>query len=93
MARTKLSDEQIAGGLSGLPGWSYQNGQITKAYDFESYATGLAFASTVGFMADKLDHHPDLFIGYRKVRVSLNTHDVDGISELDFELAGRIELL
>jgi 4a-hydroxytetrahydrobiopterin dehydratase len=48
------------------------------------------FATHVGLLADQMDHHPDITIGYQKVKVSINTHDVDGISELDFVLARKL---
>jgi len=93
MARIALSETQIADGLTGLPGWSFDGKQIVKEFAFDSYASGVMFASAVGQLADRMDHHPDLFIGYRKVKVGLNTHDVNGVSELDFELAARIAQL
>lgn len=70
-----------------------QEGQLTKTYAFASYAHGLAFASAVGMAAERLDHHPELTIGYRRVTVSVNTHDVSGISWLDFELAAFADSL
>jgi 4a-hydroxytetrahydrobiopterin dehydratase len=91
MSRIKLTDSQISDNLSKLSGWELINGQISKQYTFSTYKAGLVFATVVGHLADQMDHHPDLFIGYQKVRVSLNTHDVGGISELDFELAGKID--
>jgi 4a-hydroxytetrahydrobiopterin dehydratase len=93
MAVQALTELQIKAGLSGLPDWDFVEGQITKTFSFDSYAAGIMFASAVGWLSDRMDHHPDLHVGYRKVRVSLNTHDVGGVSELDFELARRIELL
>jgi 4a-hydroxytetrahydrobiopterin dehydratase len=89
--RRKLSDAEVSEGLARLPGWVLEGGQIAKQYTFSSYKEGLVFASVVGYLADRMDHHPDLFIGYKKVRVALNTHDVDGISPLDFALAEAIE--
>jgi 4a-hydroxytetrahydrobiopterin dehydratase len=47
----------------------------------------------VGHFADRMDHHPDLYIGYQKVEVAMNTHDLDGISTYDMELARLIETL
>ena len=87
----KLSDEQIAEKLAVRDGWNFSGGQIHKVYEFESYATGLSFASAVGFIADAMDHHPDLIITWRKVEVRLSTHDVSGVSELDLQLADNID--
>jgi 4a-hydroxytetrahydrobiopterin dehydratase len=93
LAYRKLTPEELESCLATLPGWSVENGQITKQFEFKSYASGLAFACAAGFVADKLDHHPDLYIGYLKVRVSMNTHDVGGLSPYDLELARNIEAI
>lgn len=89
----KLSDTEIAEELAVYPGWALDGGQITKTYEFKNYKDGVVFASAVGHVADKLDHHPDMYVGYGKVRIAVNTHSVNGISPYDFELARRIELL
>ena len=93
MERRKLDQSEIDSALAGLNGWSLDGGQIKKEYTFETYKSGLVFAVAVGHLADRMDHHPDLFIGYQKVKVGLNTHDVGGISAWDFELAKQIESL
>lgn len=87
----RLSPNELAAGLAELPEWSEENGQIAKTFGFENYLDGVAFASAVGFAAEQLDHHPDIAIGWRKVRVGMNTHAVDGLSPFDLELARRIE--
>jgi 4a-hydroxytetrahydrobiopterin dehydratase len=87
----KFEPIEIESELNRLEGWSFDGKQICKRFEFDCYQKGLVFATHVGLLADRLDHHPDLFIGYRKVIVKLNTHDVDGISELDFQLATAIE--
>lgn len=93
MERRKLESGEIESNLAGLPGWLVENGQIVKTYQFDSYKAGLVFAVSVGHFADRMDHHPDLFIGYQKVRIGLNTHDLGGVSTWDFELARQIESL
>lgn len=75
------------------PGWALENGQITKTFEFPSYLAGVTFVSAIAHLAEAMDHHPDLDLRYRKLRVAINTHDVGGISPLDFELARRIEAL
>lgn len=91
LAYVKLTDDQVASSLRELEGWALENGQITKSFGFQTYKDGIVFAVAVGYVADKLNHHPDITIGYAKVRVSVNTHDVGGLSPYDFELARRIE--
>ena len=93
MERRKLDSTEIATRLGELPGWTLDSGQITKTYTFDTYKAGLVFAVSVGHLADRMDHHPDLFIGYQKVKIGLNTHDLGGISTFDFALATQIESL
>ena len=93
MERRKLEPTEIETGLKRLVGWAFDNGQIKKEFTFDTYKSGLVFAVAVGHLADRMDHHPDLFIGYQKVKIALNTHDVGGISAFDFALAGQIESL
>ena len=91
LAYIKLDDTTIAEELVCYPGWGLENGQLTKTFEFKTYKDGVVFASAVGFLADKLDHHPDILVTYGKVRIAVNTHSVNGISPYDFELARRIE--
>ena len=91
MERKKLSDEQIAEHLMLVPGWKVLDGKLTKSYEFKSYASGVVFAVAVANAADHMDHHPDLTIGYQRVTVAVNTHDVGGISPFDFELARKVD--
>lgn len=93
LSRVKLSDDLIAQRLGALDGWSIEQGMLRKRFEFGSYSAGVMFAAAVGQLADGMDHHPDLFIGYRKVDVALVTHDAGGLTELDFALAERIETL
>jgi 4a-hydroxytetrahydrobiopterin dehydratase len=87
LERKRLDDDQIAESLKVVVGWKIEDGQLTKTFEFATYASGVLFAAALAHRADLLDHHPDITIGYRKVRVAVNTHDVGGISHLDFQLA------
>lgn len=93
LAYVKLSDSDVAEELGRHPGWGLEGGQLAKRFEFKTYKDGIVFASAVGFVADKLNHHPDIFISYGKVRIAVNTHDVGGISPYDFELARRIDAI
>lgn len=93
LAYVKLDADQIEAEVNKLDGWLVVDGRLSKSFEFASYLDGVAFASKVGYAAEELNHHPEITLGYRKVFVSVNTHDVDGISPYDFELARRIEAL
>lgn len=94
MAVTPLSDTEISEGLSALAGWEREGDKITKTYKLTSYLAGIAFASAIGVVAEGLDHHPDLLIGWRKVTVSFSTHDAGNkISQRDLEAARAVDAL
>lgn len=93
MNRVKLDQTGIDKSLREVSGWSVVDGKLSKSFAFKTYASGVVFACAVAHVADSMDHHPDLTIGYQKVTVAVNTHDVGGISPVDFELARRVDLL
>jgi 4a-hydroxytetrahydrobiopterin dehydratase len=93
LERTKMTWDQIEPRLTELPGWTVTDGELTKTFEFPTYLDGVTFAHEVAQVAEGLDHHPDLLISYRKVTVSVNTHDAGGLTAYDFELARRVQLL
>jgi len=89
----KLDPALIEAEVNTLNGWLVVDDRLAKSFEFADYLSGVAFASKVGHIAEELNHHPEITLGYRKVFVSVNTHAVGGISPYDFELARRIESL
>ena len=89
--RTKLSDLEIRRALGDLPGWSRKGDTLTKTYSFARFADGIRFVQQIAEVADGVDHHPDIDIRYTKVTFSLSTHDAGGITQLDLDLAKKIE--
>jgi 4a-hydroxytetrahydrobiopterin dehydratase len=75
--------------LKSLSGWTAKDGRdaIVKTFQFEDFNTAFGFMTRVALKADKLDHHPEWFNVYNKVEVLLSTHDADGVTALDVELA------
>ena len=86
-----LSDADVQAALATLPGWARRGDEIEKAFECGSFAGAVAFVVRIGFLAEQLDHHPDLDVRWRKVRVALTTHDAGGLTTKDFDLARRIE--
>ena len=87
----KLTEAEIAVAIADAAGWSIQEGQLTKEFTFPAYLDGVNFAAQVGQIAEKLNHHPDILIKWCRVVIAVNTHDVQGISPYDFELARLID--
>jgi 4a-hydroxytetrahydrobiopterin dehydratase len=86
-----LPDESIDQRLEALPGWSRDGDEIVKTYELPSFPDAIAFVTRVADLAEKANHHPDLDIRYRNVRVALSTHSEGGITDKDFALAAEIE--
>lgn len=66
--------------------------RLEKEFKFKNFKKALAFVNQVGDLAEKLQHHPDIFIhDWRFVKISLTTHEIGGISEKDTKLAAKID--
>jgi 4a-hydroxytetrahydrobiopterin dehydratase len=87
----KFAETEVVAALAKLPLWGIENGMLSRLFEFPSYKDGLVFATAVGYLADRLNHHPDLHVGYGKVRVSTVTHDAGGLTAYDFELARLVD--
>ena len=95
LKRSALSTEQVQEQLATLEGWELLagNAAISKTFRFVNFYETMAFVNALALIAHQQDHHPDLEVGYNRCQVSLNTHDVGGISETDIDCARRIEAL
>ena len=96
---TKLTSEQIQEHLSALnegleeqQQWQLAGDKITKTFKFKGFIGAFGWMTQVAIWAEKLKHHPEWFNVYNTVEVALTTHDVDGLSELDFKLAQKMNL-
>jgi 4a-hydroxytetrahydrobiopterin dehydratase len=88
-----LADAEIAAALAALPGWTREGGEIVKTFECASFPAAIAFVVQIGFLAEKADHHPDLDVRWRTVKVALSTHSAGGLTNRDFDLATEIEAL
>ena len=91
--RQKLSEADVCARLSEVPGWELVEGKLQKTFRFASFVQAFGFMSSVALVAEAMNHHPDWTNVYNRVTIALHTHDVGGISALDFTLAKRIEEL
>jgi len=75
------------------PNWTIGEKDIEREFHFNNFRQSLAFVNQVADLAEKQNHHPDIFIAYAKVKLILSTHKVGGLSRNDFILAAKIDLL
>jgi len=64
---------------------------ITKEFQFKNFIEAFSWMTKIAFWAEKINHHPEWFNVYRNVKVVLTTHDVNGLSSLDLELASKMD--
>ena len=88
-----MPDSEIATTLTALDGWTREGDEIVKTYELPSFMDAITFVTRVAELAEGADHHPDIDIRYRTVRIALSTHSDGGITQKDFDLAGAIEAI
>lgn len=79
--------------LGSHPGWDLDGETITRTFLLPDFASAIGFVASVGIVAERAFHHPDIDIRYRRVKVSLTTHDQGGLTRKDTSLASRIDRL
>ena len=83
----KLSDEDVAKKLEGLIGWESDNGRIFKRFDFNSYDETIDFVNKVVEIANAINHHPDMNVGWCKVNIAFTSHDLGGVTKACITMA------
>ncbi|MDE0836123.1 MAG: 4a-hydroxytetrahydrobiopterin dehydratase [Akkermansiaceae bacterium] len=86
-----LAQEELAVALKKCPEWEQEKKYITRSIEFEEFMEGIDFVAVVGEIAEEAQHHPDISVKYTKVTLKLTTHDVGGVTDLDIQLAQRID--
>jgi len=89
----KLSRDARKDALAGLSGWSEVVGRdaIAKTFTFKDFNHAFGFMTQSALVAEKMDHHPEWFNVYKKVEVTLSTHDAGGVTALDIKLAEAMD--
>ncbi len=81
--KTKLADH--------LPDWKVEDNHLKREYQTDGWQTTLMVVNAIAFFAEAADHHPDLTVSWPSVGVSLQTHSAGGITDMDIDLAKKIE--
>jgi len=76
-----------------FPRWYVQQEGLVAQFSFPTYLAGIEFVRQVAEIAESLNHHPDIYIGWRKVRLAIMTHSKKAITALDGEFVRRVEEL
>lgn len=92
--RQALAPTEIEALLVNLPGWQWHGNALIKEFTFRDYMAGLSFVNQVAALAEEKDHHPEMTLAWRSVRVRFTTHDAGHrVTRRDFTLAHLVEAL
>ena len=86
-----LSKNEAETFLREIPRWSLGERAIEREFRFKDFRQAMDFVNRVARVANEQDHHPDMFISYNKVRLTLSTHKIGGLSLNDFIVAAKIQ--
>ena len=95
MAVARLTDSEREDLLRAHPDWSLarEGAAIERTFKFADFNEAFGFMTRVALLADKADHHPEWFNVYTRVEITLTTHDADGLSRRDADMATAIDAL
>lgn len=88
-----LSEQEIDRHLQSLPNWTRDGKNLKYTHEFKNFVEAVSFVNCLISPSEKAGHHPDIFISYNHVTISLTTHDAGGLTKQDFELAETISKL
>lgn len=89
----KLSEPEILNRMPTAKGWERHGDMLVRSWQFPSFRRALEFVNQVAALAEKIDHHPDIVLSYRQVRLELSNHSVGGPTDRDFIIASEINAL
>jgi len=89
----RIAADQVRARLQKLAGWELTGDAITREFTFKGFPEAIAFVVRLAFEAESADHHPDIQISYKRVRLTYSTHSEGGLTEKDFAGAERTAAL
>ncbi|KAF0652496.1 pterin-4a-carbinolamine dehydratase [Cyanobium sp. Copco_Reservoir_LC18] len=93
MAARPLTPAQIAALPGDLPHWTLREGKLHRELRFSDFSAAFGFMARVALAAEAMGHHPEWCNVWNRVTINLTTHDTGGLSNLDVDLARRIDAL
>ncbi|MFA5667784.1 MAG: 4a-hydroxytetrahydrobiopterin dehydratase [Balneolaceae bacterium] len=87
-----LTQTDISYKVKKLSGWNYENNKLSKSYKFNNFKESLAFIVRIGLEAEIMQHHPEIYNVYNRVKIDLQTHDAGAkVTQKDIDLASAID--
>jgi 4a-hydroxytetrahydrobiopterin dehydratase len=86
-----LNTEAVQNLLQEVPEWKLEEDAIVRSFELPSFPAAVAFVNKVAEEAEKANHHPDIDIRWRTVKLTLSTHSAGGLTSADFMLARKLD--
>jgi 4a-hydroxytetrahydrobiopterin dehydratase len=91
MQARKLDEQEITNRLKELKAWKLEKGKLHRAFEAKDFIAAFGYMTRIALVAQEMNHHPEWCNVWNKITVDLSTHSVGGVSNLDFELAAKID--
>jgi 4a-hydroxytetrahydrobiopterin dehydratase len=91
MAITRATEAEIERAIAELGSWTVENGKLHREYRFRDFVQAFGFMAQIALLAERAAHHPEWFNVYNRVVVDLTTHEAQGITQKDLDLAREME--
>jgi len=88
-----ITNENIEKRLLRFPDWEYKNNSLYAKFEFDNFKDCFSAMSRIAFECEAQNHHPEWTNIYNVLKISLSTHDANGVTEKDFKLAEAIEAI
>ena len=88
-----LTPSAVKTEMKRVPEWDAGKKSIERTFEFDDFTQAIDFVNAVAEIAEEEDHHPDIDVRWNKVKLSLSTHSEGGLTELDFDVAEKIDTL
>ena len=89
----RMSDDEVKDRLSKMGGWEREGDALTHEFEFANFVGSVDFINRITPIAEEMNHHPDIAISWSQVEVAISTHAEGGLTENDFDLAGKVDAL
>ena len=89
----KLSEAEIVAKMPAAKAWERHGDMLIRSWQFPSFRRALEFVNQVAALAEKADHHPDILLSYRDVRLEVSTHSEGGLTDRDFAFAAEVNAI
>lgn len=91
MQAQKLAEQEITNRLKTFKDWKVEKGKLHRVFQCKDFITAFGYMTRIALVAQEMNHHPEWCNVWNKITVDLSTHSLGGLSNLDFELAAKID--